>query len=264
MFMCFSHMSLHPLRVSVGIVRGWRRVREASWASVLPQPCFRTLLCRARPWTCPLSCWIHLIGWAFLYGWSKAHAVAGILGGVSVVVIGKLGCAVQQATVSGVISRRLKSWIGRCLLALCHPGEGVELGIGGMRHPGRGTGVVASSPWTWHCAGGHCTTGRCWRPAGCGTSRSAVWVRGPKLSLVVHGVRLGARLVVGGGSDVVVAVGWILRSQTRLLSFQAYFLHTYGLRHIKTVLWLVWLHQINDSSLTAVCVSVQGHSMNMT
>lgn len=233
----FSHMSLHPLRVSVGIVRGWRRVREASWASVLPQTCFRTLLSRAGPWTCPLSCWIHLIGWAFLYGWSKAHAVAGILGGVSVVVIGELGRAVQQATVSGVISRRLKSRIGRCLLALCHPGEGIELGVGGMRHPGRRTGVIASSPWTWHGAGGHCTTRGCRRPTGGGTSWSAVGVRGPKLSLVVDGMRLGARLIVGGGSDVVVAVGWILWSQRRLVTFQACcFAHIW--RHTWSVLWL--------------------------
>lgn len=238
-------MSLHPLRVSVGIVRGRRRVREARWASVLPQPCFRTLRCRAWPWTGPLSRWIHLIGGAFLYGWSKAHAVAGILGGVSVVVIGQLGCAVQQATVPGVISRWLKSWIGRRLLALCHPGEGVELGVGGVRHPGGRTGVVASSPRTWHCAGGHCTPGRRWRPAGRGTSRSAVGVWGPKLSLVVDGVRLGSRLVVGGGSDVVVAVGWVLRWQRRRLRLW---------RHVNmwSVLRSVWFDQMNRSNVLNV------------
>lgn len=152
-------MSLHPLCVSVGIVRGRRRVGKASGASILPQPCFRTLLSRPWPLPGPLSRWIHLVGWPFLYGWGKAHAVAGILGGVSVVVIGQLGCAVQQATVSGVISRRLKRWIGRCLLALCRPREGVELGVGGMGHPGGWAGVVAACPGTWHCAGGNCTAG---------------------------------------------------------------------------------------------------------
>lgn len=223
-------MSLHPLCVSLGIVRGRRRVREASGGSVLPQPCFRTLLSRSRPrpwswsWSGPLSCWIHLIGWPFLYGRSKAHAVAGILGGVSVVVISQLGCAVQQAAVSGVISRRLKSWIGRCLLTLRCPGEGVELGVVGMGHPGRGAGIVAACPWAWHCARGNGTAGGSWGSAGSGTGWSAVWVRGAELSLVVDGTGLGARLIVGGGSDVVVAVGWILRSEGGILVLLSHYL----------------------------------------
>lgn len=205
-YVCFSNMSLHPLCVSLGIVRGWRWVGEASGAPILCQPSLRTLL----PLTAPLSCWIHLIGWPFLYGWSKTHAVAGILGGVSIVVISQLGCAVQQATVPGVISRWLKSWVGRRFLALCHPGEGVELGIVGMGHPWRGAGVVAPCPWPWHCTGGNGTACCTWGSAGGGTGRSAIWVRRAKLSLVVDGTRLGARLIVGGGSDIVVAVGWIL------------------------------------------------------
>lgn len=217
----FSHMSLHPLCVSVGIVRGWRWVRETSGTSILPKPCFRTLLSRSRSrsWPSPLSCWIHLIGWPFFYGRSKAHAVAGILGGVSIIVIWHLGWAVQQATVSSwIICRWLKSRIGWSLLALCCSGEGVELGVGGVGHPRGWAGVIAARPWAWHCAGWNCTTGSSWGAAGGGTGWSAVWVLWAKLSLVVDHSRLGARLVVGGCSDVVVAVGRILWSKRRIIT----------------------------------------------
>ena len=217
-------MSLHPLCVSLGIVRGRRRVREAGGGSVLSQPCFRTLLALSWPWPWswswswswsrprpgPLSCWIHLISRPFLYGRSKAHAVAGILGGVSVVVVRQLGGALQQAAVSGVISGRLKGRVGRRLLALRHPGEGVELGVGGVGHPGWGAGVVAACPGTWDSAGGNGTAGAGRGSAGSGSHGSGVLVGRAELALVVDGSGLGARLVVGGGSDVVVAVGRIL------------------------------------------------------
>lgn len=211
---CFSHVSLHSLCVSVGIVRGRRRVREASRGSVLPQPRFRTLLPRprSRSWSGPLSCWVHLIRRPFLYGGSKAHAVAGVLGGVPVVVIWQLGGAVQQAAVpSWIITRRLEGRVLGALLALRRPGEGVEMGVGGVGHPGGWAGVVAARSGARHCARGDGTAG-CGGggSAGSRTGWSGVGVRRAELSLVVDHTGLGAGLLVGGGSDVVVAVGWIL------------------------------------------------------
>lgn len=149
-----SHMSLHPLCVSLRIVRGWRRVGKAGGAAVLPQPCFRTLLSRSRPLPATLPRRVHLIGRSFLYGRSKAHAVVWILRRVPVVVVGQLRCAVQQAAVTRVIPRGLKGWVRGGLLALCGPGVGVELGVGGVGHPGRWTGVVAARPGARHRAGG--------------------------------------------------------------------------------------------------------------
>lgn len=206
---CFSHVSLHSLCVSVGIVRGRRRVREASRGSVLPQSRFRTLL--PRPRSCPLSCWIHLIGRPFLYGGNEAHPVAGVLGGVPIVVIRQLGGAVQQAAVpSRIISRRLKSRVRGGLLALRRPREGVEMGVGGVGHPGWRAGVVAARSGARHCAWGDGTAGCSGGYTGCSAGWSAVGVRRAKLSLVVDDTGLGTGLLMGGGANVVVAVGWIL------------------------------------------------------
>lgn len=166
-------MSLHPLRVSLGIVRGRRRVGEASGASVLRQARLRTLLPRPGP----LSSWIHLIGWPLLYGRSEAHAVAGVLRRVAIVVVRQLGGAVQQAAVPGVIPRRRKSRVGRRFLALRHPGEGVELGVGGMGHPGRGARVVTACSRAWHRAGRNGAAGCSRGSAGGGAGWSAVGVR---------------------------------------------------------------------------------------
>lgn len=96
------------------------------------------------------------------------------------------------------------------MLALRRPGEGVELGIAGMGHPGGGARVVAARTGARHSAGGHSATWRTRRSAGGGSGRAAARIGGAELPLVVDDPGLGARLVVGGGSDVVVAVGWVL------------------------------------------------------
>lgn len=251
--LCSSNMCLHPLRVSLGIVRGWRWVGETSGASVLRQSHLRTLLA----WPRPLSCWIHLIGWPFFYGWSKAHSVARVLGGVSIVIVGQLGCAVQQAAISGVISRGLQSWIGNCFLALCRPGEGVELGISCMGHPGRGSGVIAARPGAWYCTGGNSTAGSSRGPAGGCAGGSAVWIGWTELSLVVD----GPGLVVGSGSHVVVAVGWILRLKGIMLIYSALI---FELEVVEPILrgtvilemmhWNCGRQWVNNLSLMSVCV----------
>lgn len=207
----FSHMSLHPLCVSLGVVGGWRGVWKASGASILSQPRFRTLLSSSWAWARPLSCCIHLIGWRFLYGRSEAHAVGGVLGGVSIVVIRKLGCAVKQTTVSPrVISRWLERCVGRRLLTLRSSGKGVELSIGGVGHPGRWAGIIAACPRSWHRAGGNCTAGGRRISTGSGAREHAAWVLWAEVALVVDDTSLGTGLVMRGGSDIVVAVGRIL------------------------------------------------------
>lgn len=200
-------MSLHSLCVSLGIVRGRRRVGEASGASVLRQARLGALLPRHGP----LSSWVHLIGGSLLDGRCKSHAVGGVLGGVAVVVVGQLGVTVQQATVAGVVPQRRQRRVGCRLLALCDPGEGVELGVGGMGHPGRRPWVVAARPGAWYCAGGDSAGGgRGWSAGGGAASRPTVRFGGAELPLVVDGPGLGTSLLMSCGSDVVVAVCWIL------------------------------------------------------
>lgn len=84
------------------------------------------------------------------------------------------------------------------------------MGVGGMGHPGWWAGVVAACPGARHRAGGDCTASGRRRSARGGAGRSAVRIRRAELSLVVDDTGLRPRLFVGGGSDVVVAVGWIL------------------------------------------------------
>lgn len=200
-------MSLHSLCVSLGIVRGRGRVREASGASVLRQARLGALLTRHGP----LSSWVHLIGGSLLDGRGKAHAVGGVLGRVAVVVVGQLRVTVQQATLARVVARRRQCRVGCRLLALRHPGEGVELGVGGVGHPGRRPRVIAARPGTWYCAGGDGGGGGGgWSAGGGGASRPTARVGGAELPLVVDGPGLGASLLVSGGSDVVVAISWIL------------------------------------------------------
>lgn len=204
-------MSLHSLCVSLGIVRRWGWVREASGTPILHQACFRTLLSSSWPRPRPLSCRIHLVGRPLLYGRSEAHTVAGILGGISIGIIWQLGWAVKQATVSSrVISWWWKRRIWRSFLPLWCPREGVELGIGCMGHPGGRAWVIASCPRTWHRAGRNCTTNCSWRTAWSCSAWSGVGVGRAKLSLVVDDTGLGSRLIMGGGSNVVVAISWIL------------------------------------------------------
>lgn len=206
-------MSLHSLCLSLGIVRGRGRVGEASGASVLRQARLGALLPRHGP----LSSWVHLIGGPLLYGGGEAHAVGGVLGGVAVVVVGQLGVAVQQATVPGVFPRRRQGRVGCRLLALRHPGQGVELSVGGVGHPGRRPRVVAARPGARYCAGGDGAAGGGGRSAGgAGTGRPTAGVGQAELPLVVDGPGLGTSLLVGGGSHVVVAISWILPSDYRV------------------------------------------------
>lgn len=232
-----SHMSLHPLRVSLGVVWLRRWIREAGGATVLPQTGLRTprlpRLPRSWPRSASLSRWIHLVGWSLLYGRCKAHAVGGVLGGVSVVIVAELGGAVHQAAVPGIVRRRGQGRVWSGLLALRGPGVGVELGVGGVGDPGGRTWVVAASSGAWNSAGRHWSTGRCLWAAGGGAGRTAAGVRGSELSLVMDLARLGPGLFVGGGSDVVVAIGWVLGSE-RTLSF-LFFLEFLGIYYIFTL-----------------------------
>lgn len=213
--MCVRHsyMSLHPLRVSLGIVRGWRWVRRTSRASILCQFCLRTLLA----WPSPLSRWIHLICRSFLYGRGKAHAIAGVLWGISIVVTRQLIGAIKQTTVSRIISWWLKSGIWRHFLNMCCPGEGVELGISGMRHPGRGTRVITSCSWTWNYTGRNSTTDCSWWSTCYSTGLPAGGVWRAKLSLVVYGSGLGSYFIMGGGMNIVVAICWILWLEEKVI-----------------------------------------------
>lgn len=92
------------------------------------------------------------------------------------------------------------------------PGEGVELGVSGVRHPGGGAGVVTPCPGTWNHAGGDGPAGCSWS-TGDGARLPAGRVGRAELPLVVDGPGLGSYFIVGGGVNVVVAVGWILRSE---------------------------------------------------
>lgn len=200
-------MSLHSLCVSLGIVRGRGRVGETSGGSVLGQARLRALLTRHGT----LSSWVHLIGGPLLDGRCKAHAVGGVLGRVAVVVVGQLGVTVQQPAVAGVVPRRRQCRVGCRLLALRHPGEGVELGVGGVGHPGRRPRVVAARSGAWHCAGGDgATGGGGWSAGGGAAGRPTAGIGGAELALVVDGPGLGTSLLVRCGSDVVVSISWIL------------------------------------------------------
>lgn len=194
------YMSLHPLRVFLGIVRGWRGVGRTGRAFILFQSCLRTLLA----WPSPLSCWIHLICWHFLCG--RGKAIAGVLWGISIVVIRQLIGAIKQTTVSRIISWWLESWIW----SMRGPGEGVELGISGMRHPGMGTGVITPCSWTRNYTGRDSTTGCNWWSTKGSTRLPNGWVWWTKLSLVVYGSGLGLYFIMGGGMNIVVAISWIL------------------------------------------------------
>lgn len=205
-YVCYSYMSLHPLCVSLWIVRRWRWVGRTSRASILCQSCLRTLLA----WPDPLSRWIHLICWPFLYGWGKAHAITGVLWGISIVVIRQLIRVIKQTTVSSIISWWLKSWIWRCFLSMCCPGEGVKLGISGMRDPGRWTGVITPYSWTGNYTGRNSTTGCSWWSTRGSTGLSVGWVWWAKFSLVVNGSGLWSYFIMRGGMNIVVAIGWIL------------------------------------------------------
>lgn len=195
-----SYMSLHPLGVFLGIFRGWRGVGRTGRAFIMFQSYLRTLMARLSP----LPCWIHLICWSFLYWGSKANAIAGVLWGIF--IVWQLIWAIKQTTVSRIITWWLEGWIW----SMSCPGEGVELGISGMRYPGMGTGVITHCSWTRNYTGRKSTTGSNWWSTKSTTCFLNGWVWWTKLSLVVNGPGLGLYFIMSGGMNIVVAISWIL------------------------------------------------------
>lgn len=229
---CFSHVSLHPLRMSaVGVIGVLGGVGEAGGAAVFPQASLRSGRCRGTPWSHaypmarqpgshPRSHPVHLVRGGRLQGrqagGSEAHAVGLVMRRVAVVVVGQLGGGVHEAAVAREV-RSHRGGVGRGLLVLASAGEGVELGVADVGESGGGARVVARlgppRGRQWARRDGGSSAGRGSGAAGaaadgCGAPRCSG--RGAIVGVKHGGAGGRASLVVGGGSNVVVAVGGVL------------------------------------------------------